>query len=857
MRNIKRITCLVLCMAIVFSGIYTASAENAFVPDKKGQALVETLGFFSDFSDSYVTRREYAKALLAVGGYVDAGKKVSDDALSDMAREAKLIGMFDDGKAGLEMLITYGEVLAGIVCTLGYDITVVGGKPSLDDMIVKANLLGIGKGIDKASEARVTGKEFGEMLFRMLTTDAVEITGYSNEGVTADITKGRTLLEIHHNVYNYTGTVTANCRSSLYDASGVGEGRVRLDDNFILKTGNTDAEFYLGYGVECYYRSKDGENTLILIEKSERCKELYLESFEIDEYSDNVYWYTQNSNSKKAQLSGNVSVIYNSVATSFSKLTLQQIVPAVGEITLIDHDGSAGYDTVIIMDYESAISGGATECGIVDSKGNVLLDTEKTDDYDIYDVKYKEMQITSVLPGGIIWVAKSLENTYASVIISADSASGKISKMWNRGTYTAVELDGREYRISPKCVDKNKLSVGMSVNVYLDPAGSIAGFRAAGRTDMKFGYLYAAAETGFFGDQLSMAIFDGEHRRVECADTVIVNGKGEKTSEKILAPLKDGETIVAQLVRFRMNDDGKLCEYETALPENTNEEPDEADRLFIEGHTPNRNEGTSVYYQPVYHYTVGNKFAFEATSSIFVIPDDLTLYNDFGLTTPQYIAGDNIYGLIAYKTDSNYDYATAGVWRDSGAALDKTIVTSDSPYVVLEIAKSLKDDEDVFTVKVALGTSIQEIPVTDEDLVEMFESGKIKEGDIINFDLAPNGDMATLVKRYNYADNPDTAIDESHEVEANTETGFTAKNRVISAEVTKKMNSSIKVKMAHNNETEHIIFGAYGSTRVAVVDIGRGGISVKSGSIVDVEKGDKFVYMSRNAIILYMYIIKD
>lgn len=856
MRNLKRITCLVLCLAMILSGIYTVSAEDSFVPGAKGQSLVEALGFFNNFSDSYVTRREYAEALLCIGRYIDANENVSDDSLSEMARETKLIGVYDDGKAGLDTLVTYGEVLSGIVYTLGYDITIVGGKASLEGMMNKANLLGIGKGINKSANANVTGNEFGEMLYHMLMADVVEITEYSTIGVSADITKGKTLLEAYHDVYNYTGRVTANCRSSLYDASGVGEGRIRLDDDFVLKTGNTDAEFYLGYGVECYYRSKDGENTLVWIEKSNKCKELYLESFEIDEYSDKVYFYTRNSNSKKAQLSGNVSVIYNSVATSLSKLNEKQLVPEVGEITLLDYDDTSGYDVLIIMDYASAISGGATDTGILDSKGNVLLDTEKTDEYDIYDADYKAMQITSLIPGGILWVAKSLDERYATVLISADTASGRISKMWDRKKYTAVEMDGKEYRVSPKCVDGNKLSVGMNISAYLDPSGSIAGFRATGRTDMKLGYLYAAAETGVFGDVVSVAIFDGEHKRVDCANAVRVNGESEKTAEKILEPvLAEDGSVEAQLVRFRTNDDGKLVEYETALAES--EDNDETDRLFIEGHTPNRSAGAAMYYQPVYHYTVGNKFAFEATSSIFIIPDDLTCYEDFDLTTPQYIAGNNIYGLTAYKTDSNYDYATAGVWRDSGASLDKTIVSSDAPYLVLEISKSLKDDEDVFTVKVALAATVQEIPVTDEDLVEMFESGQIKEGDIINFDLSPNGEMATLAKRYNYADNPDTSIDEGHRVEANTETGFTAKNRVISAEVTKKMSNSIKVKMCHNNETEHIIFGAYGSTRVAVVDVGRGGITVKSGSIADVEKGDKFVYMSRNAIILYMYIIKD
>lgn len=853
MRKFKKIACLILCMAILVSGMYTVSAKDTFVPDAGAQTLIQSFGFFDNFSESYVTRREYIKAMLCADGHINPDDKVTDSALSEMGREAKLIGVYDDGKAGLDTLVTYGEVLAGAVYTLGYDITMDSGEKSLSGMMTMANRLGIGKGINKTEKANVTGNEFGEILYRMLITDAVEITGYTNDGVVADITEDRTLLEIYHNIYKAEGKVTANCRSALYDANGVGEGKVRIGDNLVAYTGDTDAEFYLGYEVDCYYKNKNGENTLVWIEKDSKCEELFLESHEIEGYSGKEYRYVENNKVKKARLSDDVSIIYNSVATGISKLSDKQIVPEVGEVSLINCDGTGGYDTVIIMDYESAICGGAIENEIVNSKGDIMLDTDTVEDYNIYDASYKEIKITSLIKGGIIWVAKSLDNSYASVLVSAESISGNIAKLSKRNEYTVVSIDGKEYRVSPKCDGGESISVGMGAEFYLDPSGAVAGYRAIASADMKLGYLYNAKDIGVFGNSVSMRIFDGTHKGIECADRVAVNGKNARTTEEILAPVKaeDG-SITPQLIRFRTDSDGKLVEYETATT--LVEGQEEADRLFTEAKTPTSDSGQpGLYYQAGYHYTVGNWFAFEATSKMFIIPADLTQQKDFQLTSPQNIGEQNMYGLTAYKTDSNYDYAIAGVWRDTAASVDKSIVSNDSPYVVLEISETIFDEEEAFNVKVAAASAVSDVVVMDEDIVEILKSGNIKKGDIIRFDQDANGKMITFKKDYDY---------DTHTIVSDAAAGFTAKYRLIAAEVTKKMNSSVKVKptvpyTVPYVKEEQIIFGAYGATRVAVVDINRGDINVRSGSIADVNVGDKFVYMSRNGFTLFMYIIKD
>lgn len=850
----KRITALICAMLSFFAAASNVFADRTAAADmgtltEKEESFVEALGFMDNISEGYISKKNYALAVLRASGHIEQGEVVADKALADMARSNRILPVYDDGDAGLYEKVTYIEVLSGLIRILGYDVTIDGSSGAIRKC---AESLGIACIAQKADGDNVTGKEMAKMLCRACEADIITVSGFAGAEVTFEKREGRTLLEECHDIYSIRGTVTGNENTTLSNTEGLAKDTVCIDGKLTLNTGKTDAMFYLGYAVKCYYKIEDDDSmTAVWIDRDKKCTDIFLERDEIVSYKNFVYEYEDKNRCKKAELSANVSVIYNSKSIGLSELSESQIIPQVGDVTLIDGDSDGKYEVLIIMDYDSYIAGGANDEYIVDIKGNPILDISDID-YKIYDKNYKQMRNDAVLANSVAWIGISADGELATVLVSTDNVTGIIESVENDDK-KIVAINGAEYTVSKKCDNDENVKLGLGAVFYLDIAGNIAGFRAQANADMKYGYLIRTAPDDDDENVLMLKIFDGSFKVLKCAERVKINNSVKRTPEAITAEFCNEQTgFESQIIRYRTNSDEQITVIETAKIPEVNEEI--TNRLFLEAEIPKTSTGDKgVYYVPSYEHFVTYYFAFDSASKIFCIPDNLADESAYKLISPDLLAEGALNGMKAYKTNKNDDYCCVGVYRDSVMGIDKTRVAAKGAYVVSDIETTInEDDEPIIRLKCYSGLSEKTYTVDDEDIVEIITKN-VHVGDIVAFDInSLDNTLTTFRKDYDYATNSVMGTMKSNN-------SYTADYMLYGGKVVQKMTNS--VKLSRNPEDiigPYIVndFVPFAKTSFIEYKVSRGRLIVTSGAMNNVYIGDNMVYTSINGQPRAVFLVK-
>ena len=199
----KRMTALICAMLSFFAAASNVFADRTAAADmgtltEKEESFVEALGFMDNISEGYISKKNYALAVLRASGHIEQGEVVADKALADMARSNRILPVYDDGDAGLYEKVTYIEVLSGLIRILGYDVTIDGSSGTIRNC---AESLGIACIAQKADGDNVTGKEMAKMLCRACEADIITVSGFAGAEVTFEKWEGRTLLEECHDIY--------------------------------------------------------------------------------------------------------------------------------------------------------------------------------------------------------------------------------------------------------------------------------------------------------------------------------------------------------------------------------------------------------------------------------------------------------------------------------------------------------------------------------------------------------------------------------------------------------------------------------------------------------------------------------
>lgn len=534
----------------------------------------EENGAYSFKPDNQITRAEFTAIITrALGaGNIDSGTSSFPDAQDHWARgniqvacDKGIVKGFEDGTFRPDDNVTYEQAVKMVVCTLGYEAPslLLGGWPN--GYLSQASKLGVTDSISGVVNTEPTSRGVvAQLIYNALEIDVLEVSVESEESRDA-----QTFMEKYLNMKKEKGIivgvhdqVTAQCPSALglNQMAAIVNGDIVYLDFREFTTNKADLTKYLGQTVEIFYQEVVGSDFVLIDVASETTKNTVTEIASSDLISyDNgdVNYYDKNEKKKSFKVdSENLSVIYNNVLVPAddvnSKLTKwfdengTELI--YGTVKLTDSGSDDSINLIDITDYEIYIAAKApttTDYKITNKlKGTgipdgIILNPDGDIDFTI-TLDGKEIQTTAIRTNDVVLVATSDDGDKATVVVTREKVSGKITAYYEEDEIIVV--NGKEYEFHDKFFEYNSKDaesfkkVGAEVELYMDYYGKVVyGTVTAAQSSSPYAYIINAGEhddgEGYF---INMFIPASNTTKVyTLRDKVTVDGTSMDASEAI------------------------------------------------------------------------------------------------------------------------------------------------------------------------------------------------------------------------------------------------------------------------------------------------------------------------------------
>jgi len=834
----KRIICFLLTLALaiasftVYAEEKTTNEKNVIISASQINCLKELdiIPSVSTSETAYVTREMQAVTLM----------KLLNITSVDEAIQKGLIDNLDNGETDLQQYVRFGEVARGMLIALGYKSVVEMSSGDFSTYITLAEDLKISRGLGLSVDDYVTEQEFALMILRLMDTPMVEFD-FSDKTLNEGDDEN-TILSKYHDVYYGEGIITSNHYTNLSGPTALKTRTIIIDGSDEYNVGDTNAKYLVGYKVEYYYKLDEvmDEKTLLWVYADEEENgEIYLEYEDIEDYNALVYRYYDGNRVKNAVINNSAAIIYNGVSVPASSLTKEQMMPEVGEVTLLNTDGDSKYDVVIIMDYYVATIGyvnneSETINFSEDDVLSVVLEGYK--DYDLFDKDYEKLDIKDLKTKMIAWVAESTDKSYITLLLSEETIKGSITGKRTEEGIEYLKIDDKEYPV--KAVKSpDSLTIGTYGTFSLGFDGSIANWTTSLGKNKNFVYTINAfidSET----DKIMMKVFDDQIKTVTCVENLKINGikySNLSAAEQELKSYGDGIMIV------ETTEAGEIKSVETSISEN-----DGSGRPYVIGSVPKEGQGAGTLYKKAVGNLLCNYFGLADDCVVFMVPEDRSEYDKYKKGGPELIKNDTtVYGITGYKTSEEQSRCVAAVYDRTFSASASSAV-SRATTAITEVSMGLDaNDEAIYTVtgKVMYTKADTTFYVKDEELLE-----KIKEGNIIRVDTDASKVAVAVNVDYNY---------ESGTSLVSTGGAYGDSYRMGQGKIIKKWDDGVLLDTA----------GIYSYIQNQWVPLGvsnmwtwketRNGLSLESISTAEINVGDKMIYWQGYGGIDNILIIKN
>lgn len=555
-----------------------------------------------------------------------------------------------------------------------------------------------------------------------------------------------TVLERFFDLKPVEGIVTDNGISSLYGKSEVGEGQIAIGARAYRYDEKSKYE-YLGMRVRAYISAEEQDEVKYIaphrsVESvSVPLKDLYAVDSGVIEY------YSDNHSRKKIRFNDNAVLVYNGMAAaSFDLKELLKEEIDSGTLTAVDNDGG-GYDVLQITLYHTyvvhRVNKTTQQIFVKDSKDNSTVINADPDV--LLDVSIKEngIRLDSVEPlreWDVISVAQSLDADGAVTIYrSSNVKNGTITRMNDDNIY----IDDVKTQTCSVFLDKTGgARLGKPYSFGLDKDGRIAWIRDVQNMAENFGYLINYHHDDIMEkDTFRILGQNGEVQIYEAVQSWKFNEEKVKGASAANV-LMDGSVTKQQLIRFTLDETGKLKTLETAK-DNLSGDIDGSFTLDFKNV-----KGDEGYVRTGTYKTIAARYVIPSGMLLFVAPQRGMQTTDM---TRYYVADDK--SLIA-NTDYDFDgynitenqeitvgvaylAANSGLWARSPMMVVDEMVTvfdTEENETVYELAgyvnnvrTSLRLESLVVqgTYRTATGDAVS---ITD-----------LKRGDIIQYSLGKSG----------------------------------------------------------------------------------------------------------------------
>lgn len=509
----------------------------------------------------------------------------------ESAGTVKAMGIVDgieDDVFGIDMDVTYEQALKMLVSALGYkDIAEeMGGYP--EGYNAMAINLGITEDVPMTKGA-LNRLQAALLIENCLTADMLR------SGKT-DTSDSDTILNDILKFTEYRGKVEAT-----YDAQGtenLAPGQVIINGKrykLNLEECIIDEAELFGREIKFYVKEKDGEELIYHTEVvGQPYESIYVEADDINATTTTTKLvYRDGSKVKEEAITDPATVYYNGRIIASSYITNSRFRPSEGSIRISDMDDNGTFETVQIVNYETAIVSRVTDEKIYDKYGKHIA----LEDFEQVEIYKDGDQITAdaLKEGDVLSICKDVEGIAADIIVCNDYVDGKItrkkSNSYGSDLYTVEMAEGTRdlalssalrTAISENYMDVSNIGIGTEGRFYLTSNGKIAAFEKITvnedgdseiaeselrKNDMLYGYLWSS-QLAYDGEDMLVLKVLTEANKYE---NIIVNAEakfGRRTggtySFKNETAGKMYEIVggTKQLIAYKLGDDGyveSLC----------------------------------------------------------------------------------------------------------------------------------------------------------------------------------------------------------------------------------------------------------------------------------------------------------
>ncbi len=693
--------------------------------------------------DDTIIRSEVAKMAVVTMGLDDAAEAAAgvtnfydvpaDHWASGYINVAVAQGLIvgdGDGNFRPNDTITYAEAMTIMVRATGYEPAAEskGGFPS--GFIATASSNGLTKNVQGSVNEPITRGNVAYLTSNALEVNLMEQKGFGQNAV-FEITD-KTLLKDKLSVTKGSGQITAIENTAINGTSSLTNGQIMIDDNVYETAYNMNNLF--AYNVDYYVREESNGDEVVILAMAQKDKNstfiIQSDLFEgVTEKNGNkaieYYKTEQTSKTSTVELNSEATLIYNGRYAQMSD-ELLDISDRSGNITLLDTDRDGKYNVVFVTNYTNIVVEEVTATNkIIDKYG---LPTLKLDDDNVsYRITLggSEIELSELREFDVLSVAASLDGELLDINVSREAVEGKITASNDKGYY----VNGTHYKVASNY--NETLNIGLEGTFFLDIDGRIAAVDTTGQLSTNYAYLTNAYITQ--GDDVPMfKLFtrDAKEITVEANEKIRLNGKSGQSARDVIESLKtESSGVNRQLVTYTLNSDGKLTALNTA-----------ADNTATGA--ANLNAFTMNYKltDTEYNASTGKLGAVRITDStvIFSIPDGAAV-SEYEILDKSVFEDKQKYNALVY--DRTDDFTAKAIVLTNA----ELTTNADSPIAVVSGIATAVNDDDERTDHLTAFVNGEEIELfAEEEGILSKDGGKLEKGDIIQYKLNSNGEIASI-----------------------------------------------------------------------------------------------------------------
>ena len=852
-----------------------AQQENVVLTDTEAFAKLEAFGIMTADDDivsgQYVSRLQFVKYVMKcyTGNDLSLGSLSTESHFSDVelgtpgAAEVEVACDLGIISAANQFRpndpITMNEAAKIILSVLGQEFKADsnGGYPT--GYLALASKYKLFKYCSFTDEGYIPVSDFAQVLLNMLETDVFEVSAIKHNLVKYFFNyrtiSYRTLLEYAFGICSTYGIVESNQYTSLYGISEMKEGYVEIG-GIVYAANDTDADKLLGYNTEVYY-SMDEHNTDRVIKYIAPYKNevTTVESKNIANNavtsSNFAYYDDAKDNVVNVSIPRNAILIYNGGQKS---LSAEDLIPANGNVTLVDNNLDGETDIVFVMNYRTiqvlAVSPNSYRVSDILGGESIILDSN-SNSYDVFiDVDGIPAEFDSIRPYNIISYAESTgcSKNIKIVKVSTKTVSGIPDEVGEE----SICIDGHKYDID--------YNLAQSVSLkdygfyYLDFNGKIVAKRS--EKYVVHGYFNKIIKGNGLNETVFAQIFTENNRwvKLELKEKIQFNSGIDdnyvtKKAVDFYNDIWDGEP---KLLTYTVTSDGKINMI-TYPREVYTQEYDESERLDVDNdlfrkHFESAEDLTYIHNSSDFRCfntkgTSNTRFLVNSNTRVFSIPTDKDDFDNFTVMSADQLSTSTVYSnVIPYDYDE-FSTASIVVLEAKSDVLSKT-----SSFMLVDSVGQALNSQDEATDAIFgyyKGMYITLATADNSVLSDPQHPISLEKGDVIRFKMNTSGDITGIWDsqqgEYSFYDYSKHKPGENDYIRSYNGTEYAADTSYNSSYMyvagTAHYVDAEKNRFILDVNGQKLVQSVSASTAIYVYDYDKNKLTV--GSLADMEFGDK------------------